>query len=97
LARLEAAGVPSDAVFYEDAMHRFFDDPLSRELGLITAVEQPTYGLVEQTGIFWDMGDTPISVTRACPDVGQHTDEILRELGFADAEIADFREKRIIG
>jgi len=97
LAALGAAGVPSDAVVYDNAMHRFFDDPLSRELGLVTAIEQPTYGLVEQTGIFWNMGDTPIEITRACPDVGQHTDEILRQLGFSDSEIADFREKKIVG
>ena len=97
LAALEVAGIPADIVNYDDAMHRFFDDPLTRALGLATALEQPTYGLVEQTGIFWDMGDTPISITRPCPDVGQHTDEILRQLEFTDAEIADFREKKVVG
>jgi crotonobetainyl-CoA:carnitine CoA-transferase CaiB-like acyl-CoA transferase len=96
LAALEAAGVPCDAVFYENAMHRFFDDPLSRELGLITAVEQPTYGTIEQPGIFWNMGDTPIKVSRACPDIGQHSDEILDQLGFTPEEIEDFRARKII-
>lgn len=96
LAAFEAGGVPCDAVLCEDAMHRFFDDPLTLQLGLKTGIDQPTYGLVEQPGIFWDMGDTPIAITRACPDVGQHTDEIMAQLGFDATEIADFREKRII-
>jgi len=34
---------------------------------------------------------------RACPAIGQHTDEIMREMGYSDAEIADLREKKIIG
>jgi crotonobetainyl-CoA:carnitine CoA-transferase CaiB-like acyl-CoA transferase len=96
LATLEAAGIPCDAVMCDDAMHRFFDDPLTHELGLKSAVEQPTYGLIEQPGIFWDMGDVPIAITRACPDVGEHTDEIMAQLGFSDREIDAFREKRII-
>lgn len=97
LAELEAAGVPCDAVFYENAMNRRFDDPVTRKLGLVIGVEQPTYGLVEQPGVFWDMGDVPVEITRACPDLGQHSGEIMRELGYDDGEIAGFRERKIIG
>ena len=97
LAAFEAAGVPCDAVFCDNAMNRFFDDPLSRRSGLVSAVEQPTYGIVEQPGIFWDMGDIPIEISRACPDIGQHSDEIMLELGFSATEIAEFRTKKIIG
>lgn len=97
LAAFEAVGVPADLVVYENAMHRFFDDPKSRELGLITALEQKTYGLVEQPGIFWNMGDdAPITIVRACPEIGQHTNEIMAQLGFDQAEIAAFREKGVI-
>src|SRR5690606_5174123 len=48
LAALEAAGVPADAVNYEDAMHRFFDDPKNRDLNLVSVLPQPLYGMVEQ-------------------------------------------------
>jgi crotonobetainyl-CoA:carnitine CoA-transferase CaiB-like acyl-CoA transferase len=97
LAALEAAGVPSDAVTFEDAMNRFFDDPLNRELGLVSVVKQSLYGEIEQPGEFWDFGDTPMHIVRACPTIGQHTDEIMREMGFSDAEIVQYREQKIIG
>lgn len=96
LERLESAGVPSDAVTFEDAMNRFFDDPLNRDLGLVSALEQPLYGIVEQPGAFWNFGDVPIRLRRAAPAIGQHTDEIMRQLGFSDAEIANFREQDVI-
>ncbi|ALH80364.1 CaiB/BaiF CoA-transferase family protein [Sphingopyxis macrogoltabida] len=97
LADLEAAGVPADAVNFENAMHRFFDDPRNRELNLISVLSQPLYGIVEQPGAFWNFGDTPVVFKRCCPAVGEHSDEILREIGYSDAEIAAFREAKIVG
>lgn len=97
LADLEVAGVPTDAVNFENAMHRFFDDPLNRELNLVSVLPQPLYGIVEQPGAFWNFGDTPVLFKRCCPAVGEHSDEILREIGYSDAEIAAFREARIVG
>ena len=94
---LEAAGVPCDAVVFEDAMNRFFDDPQNRELGLVSVVEQPVYGRIEQPGEFWDFGETPMYIHRACPTIGQHTDEIMREMGYSIAEITDFRADKLIG
>jgi crotonobetainyl-CoA:carnitine CoA-transferase CaiB-like acyl-CoA transferase len=97
LAALEAAGVPCDLVTFEDAMNRFFDDPINRELNLVSVLEQPLYGTVEQPGAFWDFGDVPIVFRRACPAVGEHSDEILREIGYSAAEIAEFRAAKIVG
>ncbi|MDP3905960.1 CoA transferase [Novosphingobium sp.] len=96
VAALEAAGVPCDHVTFEDAQNRFFDNPLNRELNLISVLEQPLYGTVEQPGAFWNFGEIPLIFRRAAPVIGQHTDEIMRELGFSDAEIAAFREQKII-
>ncbi|WP_447762536.1 CoA transferase [Sphingopyxis panaciterrae] len=97
IAAFEAAGVPCDAVNFENAMHRFFDDPLNRELGLVSVLPQPLYGIVEQPGAFWHFGDVPIVFKRAAPAVGEHSDEILREIGYSDPEIASFREQGIVG
>lgn len=97
LADLEAAGIPADAVNFENAMHRFFDDPRNRELNLISVLPQPLYGIVEQPGAFWNFGDTPVVFKRCCPAVGEHSDEILREIGYSDDEIAAFRDAKIVG
>jgi crotonobetainyl-CoA:carnitine CoA-transferase CaiB-like acyl-CoA transferase len=97
LAALEAAGVPCDAVVFEDAMNRFFDDPLNRELGLVSVVKQPLYGEIEQPGEMWNFGETPMNIVRACPTIGQHSDEIMREMGFSDGDIAGYRERGVIG
>ncbi len=97
LADLEAAGIPADAVNFENAMHGFFDDPRNRELNLISVLPQPLYGIVEQPGAFWNFGDTPVVFKRCCPAVGEHSDEILREIGYSDEEIAAFRDAKIVG
>ncbi|WP_242124096.1 CoA transferase [Sphingobium sp. Sx8-8] len=96
LAALEDAGVPCDAVVFEDAMNRFFDDPVNRRLGLVSELEQPLYGMVEQPGLFWDFGDTPLHLRRCCPDLGQHSDEILLGIGYSAEDIAAFRHQKLI-
>lgn len=78
-------------------MNRFFDDPKNRDLNLVSVLPQPLYGIVEQPGAFWHFGDVPIVFKRCAPAVGQHSDEILREIGYSDAEIAGFREAKIVG
>jgi crotonobetainyl-CoA:carnitine CoA-transferase CaiB-like acyl-CoA transferase len=97
LLALEGADVPCDHVTFEDAENRFFDSPLHRELNLISVLEQPDYGTVEQPGAFWCFGDMPVVFRYAAPALGQHTDEIMRELGFSDEEIATFRADKVIG
>ncbi len=97
LAALETAGVPVDRVSFDDAMNRFFDDPVHREMGLVSVLPQPLYGIVEQPGAFWNFGDTPIAFRYCCPAVGEHSDEILREIGFSDVEIAAFRAQGVVG
>ena len=97
LTALESASVPCDAVVFENAMNCFYDNPLNRKLGLVSVVKQPLYGEIEQPGALWDFGDTPMNIWRACPTIGQHTDEIMLEMGYSDAEIAGFRDGRVIG
>ncbi|MBM3372904.1 MAG: CoA transferase, partial [Betaproteobacteria bacterium] len=61
------------------------------------AVEHPTAGTVKMLGIPFRFSDTPASIRRAPPLLGQHTEAVLREeLGFSDARIAALRQEKVI-
>jgi crotonobetainyl-CoA:carnitine CoA-transferase CaiB-like acyl-CoA transferase len=59
-------------------------------------VPHPKLGTVTMSGISYKHGDTPASVRRHPPMLGEHTDEVLRELGVADEEIAALRREGAI-
>jgi crotonobetainyl-CoA:carnitine CoA-transferase CaiB-like acyl-CoA transferase len=43
-----------------------------------------------------ELSETPGSYRRRAPLVGEHTNEILRSLGYGDEEIAELREEQVI-
>jgi formyl-CoA transferase len=43
-----------------------------------------------------NMSRTPEHVDRATPELGEHSDEIMRELGYSDEQIGALRSERII-
>jgi len=63
------------------------DDPHFRARGSIVDVEDPGAGSKRQVGMLFKMSETPGSVRRPAPDVGQDTSTVLRELGYNDLEI----------
>ncbi len=63
------------------------DDPHFRARGSIVDVEDPSAGSKRQVGMLFKMSETPGSVRRPAPDVGQDTSTVLRELGYNDLEI----------
>jgi crotonobetainyl-CoA:carnitine CoA-transferase CaiB-like acyl-CoA transferase len=48
------------------------------------------------TGFPWDFSDTPASCRRPAPELGEHTEEILMEIGYTAGEIAEMQRKDVI-
>ena len=71
----------------------FFDDPDNRAAGLVASYEHIEWGKFEQPGALWYFGDMTLKHELAPPTLGQHTVEILSELGVSsdsiDALLAD--------
>ncbi len=86
LAALARAGVPAELVRVEREQP-FFDDPANVRTRLAVSYLQARYGMLEQPGAFWDLGDTELQLDVPPPDVGEHTVQVLYELGFSDAQI----------
>jgi crotonobetainyl-CoA:carnitine CoA-transferase CaiB-like acyl-CoA transferase len=93
---LLAAGVPADiSVDTWDGETILFDDELLR-LGLVTEYEHPLLGRVRQFGNLISFSDTPGRPERPAPMVGQHTREILSELGYDGSTMDDYHAQGVI-
>jgi len=93
LARLEAADVPAGPVL--DVLEAF-DTPAARGVDARVPMTHPALGEVDQVRSPFDFAVTPATVRTPPPLLGEHADEVLRELGYAPAEIATLRAGAVI-
>jgi len=75
----------------------FFEDPAVRHHDLVHEYEHPEVGRLRLVGQPIAFTETPTRDPGPPPTLGQHTDEILCELGYTDAEIAALRARRVLG
>ncbi|HEU5143531.1 MAG TPA: CoA transferase [Solirubrobacterales bacterium] len=64
------------------------DSELVRARGMVTELQQPHLGGVRQLGSPVKMSRTPADPTRPAPAFGEHTEEVLRDVGYSDEEVA---------
>jgi crotonobetainyl-CoA:carnitine CoA-transferase CaiB-like acyl-CoA transferase len=93
IARFNEAGVPCGPIYAIDQM---FADPQVAHLGVTAKVKSPHLGDLEMLAQPVRLSRTPSRVERHPPAVGEHTDEVLRELGCPAEEIAELRKERVI-
>ena len=82
--RLEAAGIAAGPIY---EFHEVFEDPQVRHLELVAEVEQPGAGKVKMLTFPGRASGTPPRIDRPAPLLGQHTAEVLGELGLSGEEI----------
>jgi crotonobetainyl-CoA:carnitine CoA-transferase CaiB-like acyl-CoA transferase len=73
-----------------------FSDPQLRSRKMFDEFDHPSKGKIKQVGISIKLSDTPGAIRRLGPRKGEHTQEILKELGYSDDEVAYLRKKGAI-
>ncbi len=89
---LNKAGVPSGPVYSID---QTFADPQVKHLGMAAKVDHPTRGEIELVGQPVRFHRTPWQLRSATPEMGEHTETILAELGYSEADIAAMGESGV--
>jgi formyl-CoA transferase len=90
---LNRAGVPSGPILN---VKEVFENEQVRHLGLAVPVQHPSLGelLVQRVSV--TLSRTPGSVRTATPEPGEHSDEVLRELGYTPEEIARLKKDGVV-
>ena len=90
---LNDAGVPCGPIYSIDET---FADPQVRHLQMTQPVTSQTLGTFELVGQPVQLERTPSCLAAASPECGEHTDDILTDLGYSEEKIAGLRQRNAI-
>ena len=92
VARLRGADIVAAPI---NTLLEASNDPDVLANGYVTHVDHPKHGRLTVHGSPWQFSETPAKAGIA-PDLGQHNDAVLGELGYSAADVADLRARKII-
>ncbi len=90
---LNRAGVPCGPV---NRIDQVFADPQVQHLAIAQSVAHPTLGEIRLVGEPMAFNGERPPIRSATPELGQHSEEVLRGLGYAEAEINRLRMKKVV-
>lgn len=93
LDKLKNTGIPAGPI---NSIGETLAHPQHRARNFIVELEHPLTGLVKSMGNPVNLSETPVSYRLPPPTLGQHTDEILAELGYNEAVIASFHQNHVV-
>ncbi len=92
VARLRGADIVAAPI---NTLLEASNDPDVLANGYVTHVDHPKHGRLKVHGSPWQFSETPAKAGIA-PELGQHNDAVLGELGYSAADVADLRARKII-
>ncbi|MCX7588757.1 CaiB/BaiF CoA transferase family protein [Phenylobacterium sp. 58.2.17] len=93
IEHLEAAGIPCGRVFRAPDM---LENEQYQAREAIVELPHPAFGKVKMQNAFPKLSETPGAVRWPGPELGQHTDEVLAEVGLSPDEVAGLRAKGVL-
>ncbi len=93
LSKLADAGIPCGRI---NTVGQALSDPHAVAREMVRTMEHPVAGAVKTVGIPLRFSDTPAAIRTPPPTLGQHTEEILREIGVFGARVEHLRAANVI-
>jgi CoA:oxalate CoA-transferase len=90
---LNAAGVPCGPI---NTVEQVFQDPQILAQEMVMDIPHPGHGTVRMLGFPMKLSETPCRVRLPAPELGQHSDVVLAELGYTEAARAALRAEGVI-
>ena len=90
---LNEHGIPCGPIY---RMDQALEHPQVRHRQMVVELPHPRLGTVRLLGLPVKLSATPGAIRRAPPLLGEHTDEVLREIGLSEADLARLRANGVI-
>jgi formyl-CoA transferase len=90
---LNAAGVPCGPIY---SMDQVFADAQVKHIGAAVEVRHPRLGSYRVVNQAARLSRTPATMASASPELGEHTNEVLTELGYSAVQIAALRDRKAV-